>query len=417
MKARILAVVLLITACAAQAASPTAGIQEKIDALPAAGGVVDLPPGEYVVRQSIRLRSNVTVQGAGAKTVLRKTTQAESKLGALAEPRSRSIRVVNASGFAEGMGIAIRDKEAMGWNVGQAIVTSVRGSELLLDRPLPRTYDPAKKGFVIHAFPALTANGASRIVIKNLLIQDDTIRDLSLHGPLDNPRARWGVVLPFTVAAIHLVDAADSRVEGCSVLGWWSDGISLQRGASNTIERCVVQKCGGKGFHPGGGLHDSVFSRNVARGNGDDGLYFCAKVQRVTVRDNEFIGNKANGIGGLGDVGDKFNTVTNNLCADNGLNGIQLCDGGHNTVVNNICRNNSQSAPGRYSGIWLRNTADSVVTGNRCFDNQPVKTQKNGIEELPDCRSNLITGNNCRNNAQSGLVLAGRDSQHNNNVP
>jgi parallel beta-helix repeat protein len=395
----------------------TGGIQEAIDALPPSGGVVTIPAGEYALRQSIRLRSNVTLQGAGPKTILRKAKQAESKLAAV-EKGSRSVQVENAGGFSEGDEVGIRDKEAMGWNVAHAIVKEVRGNELLLDRSLPRTYDPAKMGFVIHAFPAITANGASRIVVKDLAIKDDTVRDLAVHGSLDtnNPRVRFALSLPFTFAAMHFADLTDSRIEECQVVGWLSDGISLQRGANNTLMRCLAQNCGGKGFHPGGGLHDSVFSHNEARGNGDDGLYFCAKVQRVTVSDNEFIGNKGNGVGGLGDSGDRYNTVTNNVCAENGANGIQLCDGDNNKVINNICRNNSQSAPGRYSGIFLNKTAESVVTGNRCFDDQQIKTQAHGIQELPNCRSNIISNNMCRGNAQSGLDLAGNATEHSGNV-
>ncbi|GAG16367.1 unnamed protein product, partial [marine sediment metagenome] len=51
------------------AASPTAGIQEAIDALPAGGGVVTLPRGRYVIRRAIVLRSHVTLRGDGVHTV------------------------------------------------------------------------------------------------------------------------------------------------------------------------------------------------------------------------------------------------------------------------------------------------------------------------------------------------------------
>ena len=381
-------------------------IQQAVDALPETGGTVVLPPGEYPIRQSIRLRSNVTLQGAGPTTVLWKKKHAESKLAAVAQAGSRAIQVVNAKGFAEGDQVAIRDKDAMGWNVAQAIITRVEGNQLLLDRPLPRTYDPAKMGFVIHAFPAITAEKASGIVVKNLAIRDDSVRDLSMFGPLDNPRAKWLPVLPFHVAAIHFNGVADSRVENCFVTGWLSDGISIQGGsvkgpsAGNvTVTGCVVEKCGGHGLHPGGGLHDSVFTRNISRNNGGDGLFFCAAVQRVTVSENQLLGNKGNGVGGLGDSGDKFNIVTNNIISGNGEHGVQMNGGENNTVVDNTVQNNSQSVPGQYSGIWLRATSKSIVKGNRCFDDQKTKTQKHGIEELGNCRENVISDN------QSEVVL------------
>lgn len=72
--------------------------------------------------------------------------------------------------------------------------------------------------------------------------------------------------------------------------------------------------------------------------------------------------------------------------------------------------NNSQSAPGRFSGIWLGKTSLSVVQGNRCFDDQPTKTQKHGIEELADCRENEIAENQCHGHAQKDVVLASDQS-------
>jgi parallel beta-helix repeat protein len=148
-----------------------------------------------------------------------------------------------------------------------------------------------------------------------------------------------------------------------------------------------------------------LFSHNISRHN-DDGFFFCAKTQKLTVSDNTLINNKAHGIGGLGESGDKFNTVTKNIISGNGLHGIHMWDGDNNTVTDNTVSNNSQSARGRFSGIWLGKTSLSVVKGNHCFDDQPSKTQKHGIEELADCRENQIAENQCHGHAQKDVVLA-----------
>jgi len=410
-------IVLLALACLGEATraadfartdSPTAGIQEATDVLPESGGSVKLPPGEYVLRQPIVLRTGVTLAGAGPSTVLRKTRYAETRLAARARQGSRSIRVENTAGFAAGDAVAIRDQDAMGWNVVQAIIKAVEVNELLLDRPIPRTCDSARHGFVILCFPAVTCNRASKIVLKDFAIKEDHARDLSVYGAIDlsNPRVRFAFSLPFPLAAIQLVDATDSRVEGVSVVGWLSDGISLQRGASDTVANCLVEKCAGKGIHAGGGLRDSLFSHNISRNNDDDGFFFCAKTRKLMVSENTFINNKAHGIGGLGDSGDKFNTVAKNVISGNGMHGIQMWDGDNNTVTDNTVSNNSQLAPGRFSGICLGKTSLSVVQRNRCFDDQPSKTQKHGIEELADCRENRIGENRCHGHAEKDVVLA-----------
>lgn len=162
-------------------------------------------------------------------------------------------------------------------------------------------------------------------------------------------------------------------------------------------------------------MRDTEFTDSEARGNLANGFYFCARVERVVVRGNKFIGNKGNGIGDLGHSDDKNNVVENNWCEANGKNGIQLWDGAYNTVKGNTCINNSQSAPGRYSGITLAATANSTVSENRCFDNQPRKTQKHGIEELQNCRENLITDNESHANAVAAFSLLGKDGRHSGN--
>jgi len=285
--------------------------------------------------------------------------------------------------------------------MAHAIVKEIRGEELVLDRRIMRAYDPAKGGIVLTCFPAITANEVSRIVVKSLAI-DGRPTGATKSMPEADPG--------FTFAAIHLVAVTESRVESCWVTAWPSDGISLQRGGVNSVRDCRVQDCRGNGLHPGGGLRDSTFAGNIVRGNGGEGMFFCAGVRQVVASQNIFSRNKGNGIGGLGDNGDKYNVVSDNVCESNSGSGIWLFDGDSNTVSNNICVNNAGC------GILLNRTADTIVQGNRCLDDRRVKTQKHGVFEFGSCRSNLFANNHCRGNAQAGLVLEGEGSHSSGNV-
>lgn len=394
--------------------SPTAGIQEAIDSLGPAGGLITIPPGEYTLRRSIRIRSNITLQGSGPTTVLRKVRQLGSKLAAPASKDDRSLRLENTTGFQPGDEIGIYDATTVGWEHAHAIVKEVRDQELLLDRRVSRAFDPASGAAVINYFPAITGTGVDHVLLTGLTIDGQANENpgpaaVAARGPGKPPE------LGFTFAAINLVDVTNSRIENCRVTGWPSDGISLQRGSRVEVANCLVAKCRGEGFHPGGGLHECEFHDLEARENLANGFYFCARVERVVVRNNKFIGNHKNGIGSLGDSGDTNNLVKNNLCQANGHSGIQLWDGTSNTVQFNTCQNNSQSAPNRYSGISIAATSSSTITHNRCFDDQPTKTQKYGIEETPNSSSNTITNNNCRENSQDGVSLKGKDTQQSNN--
>ena len=394
--------------------SPTSGIQEAIEELGTDGGVVTIPPGDYLLRQSIRVRSHVTLQGSGQKTVLRKGKQLGSKLAAEGDAESRSIRVENTAGFRKGDEIGIFDRTTVGWLHGHEIVKAVRGNELLLDRRLGRAFGPANGAAVINYFPAITGQGLSKVLLKDLTI-DGRAEDNPGPAVVSAREKRKPPDLGFTFAAINLLEMTDGRIEGCRINGWPADGISLQKGVRNLVTKCVVLNCRGPGYHAGGRETDSEFSDNEARGNHGDGFYFCAWVTRARVMNNKFIGNKENGIGGLGDSGDIDNIVEDNLCQENALCGIALWDGSSNTVKNNTCVNNSQASPGQWSGILLSKTEKSVVSGNRCFDDQKTKTQKHGIEELADCRENTITDNDCRGNSRAGLALAGKDGTRSGN--
>jgi len=394
------------------ASSLTSGIQEAIDALGSEGGVLTLQSGDYLLHRAIVVRSNVTLQGAGAKTVLRRGKQAEAKLASKAAPDEVSVRVEDASGFREGDEVGLFDAGSVGWLNAHVFISRIQGKELRLEGRIPKgyTFDPAKGGGMVNYFSAITGWDVSNVVIRNLSIDG---RKEENPGP--TPLTVRNKDLAFTFSAIHFVGAKTSRIESCQVSGWPSDGISLQGGNGNSVRKCVVENCRGEGLHPGGNLHDSEFSENESRGNGEDGLYFCAGNERILVRNNKFIGNKGSGVGGLGDWGDKFNIVENNHCEANGHSGITLYDGDSNTIRNNTCINNSQSSPGMYSGILLSKTAKSTICGNRCFDNQKTKTQAYGIGETANCQGNVITGNDCRGNLKSGLTLDGQGGERTGN--
>jgi len=383
--------------------SPTGGVQEAIDSLGPEGGTVTVPPGEYLLRRSINIRSRITLQGAGEQTVLRKVSQVGSRLAAPVAAEGRSLVVENAEGFRAGDQVGIFDQKTVGWLHCRAVIKDVSGNELLLDRRVGRAFDPAQGGAVINYFSAIAGVKVDQVTIKDLVI--DGSRE---QNPGVSAVVRRGLELGFNFAAINLVDVTNSRIEGCRIEGWPSDGISLQRGSGNLVTRCVVERCRGEGLHPGGGLRDSEFSDNLARRNLANGFFFCARVERVSVRNNRLIANGRSGIGHLGQSGDTLNLVEDNLCEANAMSGIELSEGEGNTVKNNTCINNSQGAPGRWSGILLTGTARSIISGNRCLDTQEIKTQKHGIEERADCRANEIKSNECQGNKETDVALAGQ---------
>src|SRR5436190_8970610 len=68
------------------------------------GGVVEIGEGEYLMRDSLHLRSGVTVRGLKGKTVLRKADGAVSPLALDGDFGEQQITVKDPAGFAVGGG-------------------------------------------------------------------------------------------------------------------------------------------------------------------------------------------------------------------------------------------------------------------------------------------------------------------------
>ncbi|MCX7826057.1 MAG: right-handed parallel beta-helix repeat-containing protein [Verrucomicrobiae bacterium] len=393
----------------ARAGSPTCGIQEAIDALPADGGVVNIPPGNYCLRRSIALRSRVTLRGAGSTTVLTRGKQAHARLTQPARKGDTSVEVETTAGFRIGDEVGLMDDKMRGWYMAHCIIKQVEARRLVFGEPIVSghqegVFTPERNAVVINYFPFIRANAMHW----QAPVREVAILDLTFDANLAENPGPW---TDFTLAAIHLANVSDAVVRGCVVRGSIADGIGVQGGSDNRVEGCLVENCRGHGFHPGTSLRGAVFANNVGRSNGGDGLYFCAEVTGITVANNLFHHNAGHGIGGLGGGGDRFNVVANNVCRANGSCGIQLTDGRDNVVTGNVCLDNSQRGAGKFSGILIANTTRSVITGNRCGCEDDKPSQRFGIEETGASDTNVITGNLCAGNLQGGLAIVGSGTQ------
>src|SRR5271166_1478334 len=71
------------------------------------GGVVEIGEGEYLMHDSLHLRSGVTVRGQKGKSILCKAKSAVSPLALDGDFGEQQITVKDPTGFAVGKGVAI----------------------------------------------------------------------------------------------------------------------------------------------------------------------------------------------------------------------------------------------------------------------------------------------------------------------
>lgn len=377
-------------------------IQEAIDDLPKEGGIVELPEGAYIINRSLRLRSGVTLRGAGAKTILRKAPGSTARLLEPVPKGASSILVDHPEVFHRGEQVGIADNQQVGWNATQAMVLGVENGRLQLNRGVWASYQPELGGVVAGLFPMITAGKCENVVVEDLTIEANLE---------EQPLEVWN----FTFSALHFDHVNQVSIRRLTIRGYPGDGVSVQGGSRCQILDNVAEGCLGHGYHAGGGLEDSLFENNQAIGNGGDGFFFCANVRAVTARGNLFKDNKGHGVGGLGEDGDTKNMVEANRCIANGLSGIAALRGSGNRIVGNVCSNNSQRKPGEFPGILLLNTTDTVVHANQCIEEKEKGTQSWGILELGSSDKNLLTENLCQGNRFGGLQTIGSQTIIRNN--
>jgi len=362
--------------------STTAGIQEAVDALPAAGGEVRVPPGRHELRRSVELRSGVRLCGSGPATVLTRPSPVIVPLARPAHGASRSASLRSTRGLRVGDELYIGDDECEGWWASHCVIRGIRGTELALEvlhGERRHRFLLARGAFAANWFPALWLRG----------VRDVSISDLTIDGGIRRHRREK---CDFVVAAVHSHRAEDLRVANVTVRNWPGDGIGVQGGRSALVSGCTVENCAGHGYHPGTGLTQSVWADNFARGNTRDGLFFCLRVTHSTVRGNVLVGNGGHGIGGLADP-DMYNVVAANVCADNGGHGIEAAQAIGNVIQGNLCRNNSRSAPGKFAGIYLSEHRGCAVTGNLCVSDAKPPTQLRGLVEERPAGLNVVADN------------------------
>ncbi len=320
------------------------------------GGVVEVGPGEYLMHDSLHMRSGVTLRGAGDATVLKKDEEVRSLLAADGDFGECAITVQNPDGFEIGRGVHIATKRVHGFHTICATILNKRDNYLTLSRPLNADCMMADDAWAATIFPVVSAYHVVNFRIENITV--DGNRDK--NGRIDGCRG----------AGIFFYQSDAGIVENCTVRNYNGDGISFQQSNDVQVLNCVVENCTGGGIHPGSGSQRAVVRGCKARYNDADGFFFCWRVRHTIVEDNEFSNNRATGIS-IGHK-DTDNLIRRNLIADNAKGGVYWRDetepmAAHNiTFTENTVRNN-----GPYGLRIDGETTGTIIRGNIIECNDP----------------------------------------------
>jgi len=276
------------------------------------GGTVEIGPGRFVMRNSLRLRDNVRIAGRPGKTVLVSCDAHRSPLAGTGGTNERQVSLAAPGEFRIGDGIMIQDDESIyGFAVTQATITArIDENTFRLSRPLVRDYSTSRDARATSGFPVVGLWNVKHAAIEGLTIDGNSDSMEYLTG------CRGG--------GIYLFECDDVQIRNCTVRNYNGDGISFQSTQNVVIEDCVCEANTGVGLHPGCGTEHATVRRVRCSNNKGDGLFLCWRVKHSLFADNMLTGNKRHGIS-IGHK-DSDNVFRNNTVTTNAKNGIWFRD-------------------------------------------------------------------------------------------
>lgn len=346
-------------------------LQAAVDYIAAlGGGTVTIGPGEYLMRDSLHLRSHVTVRGTAGQTVLRKADSAASDLVLDGDFGEQQVTLADATGFDVGCGIAVWDDRAGGFHTTVARITGRTGNTLSFDKPLMADCMVSNHARAATVFPVVSGYDLQGVRIEDLVIDGNKAE----NAPLNGCRG----------AGIFLYRGFGTVISRCTVRRYNGDGISFQQSNDVTVDGCVSEQNADLGIHPGSGSQRPLVQDCTARHNGTDGLFLCWRVRHGRFANNLLEDNGRFGIS-IGHK-DSDNLLEQNRVLRNGEDGVYLRDETYgmaahrNRFVDNVIEDNGTKRSA--AGIRIRGeTTGLVFEGNTIRDTRQgaTRSQQTGI--------------------------------------
>jgi polygalacturonase len=348
------------------------------------GGIVEIGEGRYVMRDSLHLRSNVTIRGTKGNTILRKADGVVSALALDGDFGEQQITVAEPAGFKVEYGVAIWDDNAGGFHTTTARITGRNANTFSIDNPLMADCMVRDKARAATVFPVISGYNVEGARVENLII--DGNKDSNVH--LNGCRG----------AGIFLYRAFGTVIQSCVVRNYNGDGISFQQSNDVSVVDCVSEDNAFLGIHPGSGSQRPLVRKCIASRNGTDGLFLCWRVRHGLFEDNVLEGNGRFGIS-IGHK-DSDNLLRRNLVRLSHRDGVYFRNEAlgmaahRNRLEDNIIENNGTD--GQAAGICIRGQTNSLVfKNNNIRDTRPdgSQTQTVGIRMEEKVGEVFLEGN------------------------
>jgi parallel beta-helix repeat protein len=328
------------------------------------GGMVEIGPGEYLMLDSLHLRSRVTVLGAGEKTVLKKAREHRTLLAADGDFGEAAITLQNPEGFAIGRGVYVASKTQRHFLGVSATILNARSNYFTLSRSLNADILMTDGGFAATVFP----------VVSGYNLEDARVENLAVNGNrAENPTKVDGC----RTAGIFLYRGDNCVISNCFVHDYNGDGISFQQSNDVKVEGCVVERCAGFGLHPGSGSQRPSVKNCRAVANGEDGLFFCWRVRGGVAEGNWLENNGGHGMS-IGHK-DSDNFVRKNTIIGNKRGGVYWREETEPMAAHRVTFENNTVRDNEGWGLFVDGATHGTIIRSNIVEDTGSGRQKIGV--------------------------------------
>ena len=323
------------------------------------GGTVHIGPGEWTLRDSVRLRSGVALVGSGPETVLKKAPGGLSKLAEDGDYGDVRALPEEPSHFEVGDGVTVYSDSQRGFHsTCGTIVRKDPDGAVTIDAIFNSDFMVAHEATVSKACPLIRGVDEEGVAVRNMVLDGNR----GNCPPEDSCRG----------GALNLLRVGNVEITGVTFRNMNGDGLSFQNSPDVAVEDCIFEDNAGGGCHPGSGSQRPVVRNCIMRRNGGCGMFVCWRVKHGRFEGNVLEDNAQHGISnGHKDTDNRF---VGNQVRRNGFSGIYFRDeaehaAGHRCLVERcIVEGNGRSGEhgGRPSAAIRIDgeTNDIVLRGN-----------------------------------------------------
>jgi parallel beta-helix repeat protein len=397
-------------------------IQEAVSAIPDEGGTVFIPAGIYNISEPIIIdKSDVTLMGAGSGTILLNTSEEGKNTIELKgeEGEGKSIWRIQVSNMH------LKGNEDCGHAIYASYVNEIFLNEMWID------YHGKTGLYLYHCTenPRISDNNIAYNKENGVFIDGCHDVVISANQMEEN---RIGIYLQNVWNATITGNNIDDHFEYCiycdKVLGSIITANMLEN--SKNICMLIDEECSG-----------ITVTGNILRRPGDLRII---KTRGITITGNTFEMTRGNSI----EVeNSNLITISGNIISDGGpiesyqVYGMVLKDvsdvsigdntlvkpleggiyvlGNKNQYINISCntiKNSSTKSPNKFSGIYIQNTTNSIISNNIIIDDQGERSMRSAIEEAGNSDFNMITSNRVNKGLTNDILINGSSTKQEGNL-